>query len=1105
MFHIIKSNRMENLMQGLLSLLAEAPLDPLKPEWIVIQSRGMKQWITLETARAFGISAHTHFLFPRRMVDEILGRFKPLRSPDRDFSDGMDEDFFFWSAMGLVRNRAFQDETGFVRNYLSDDKSGKKQFQLCTKIARVFDDYQVYRPDLILKWLESVSPDCIRDPGEKWQARLRQMMAAGFPGSHPAADAQVFLNTFAADRFDWDGLPPRICFFGLSSLPPLFLKIFDTLSRTMDLYFFLLTPTNRFFLDLRPEKEIQAMVLKNETDLDALYYDTGHPLLSSLGVSGRQFHACLESLDYHEPLGDLFADPLEDAETVLTVLQSDILNLVNRKPGGDAPAKEVDPGDTSLRIHACHSPMRETQVVKDLLLNEFEQDPDLLPHEVIVMTPDIETYAPFVESVFALDPPLPFGVSDRRKRSESEHLEAFLAILALRETRLEKTRILDLLVLEPIAGKFGIRPEDLSLVEQMVDAAGILWGKDETHRSSLGFPDFGEHTWRFGLDRLFMGVAMPEGHDELVRGVLPLETVEGSELEVLGRLGAFCRNLFSGLDQLQDPRPMTDWRRILRHLAGTLIAWDGRAGEDRAFLMDVLDRMAAGSVRAGFDEPLPFEGVFGLLEKKLDANLSHGRFMSGALTICNLTPMRSIPFKIVVLMGMDETSFPRRTVEPGFSLMKKNPRPGDKNDRNDDRYLFLETLLSARKKLIITYTGMSIRDNSPIPCAGVVSELQETLDQGFVFPEGAAYRVVHPLHPFHRSYFESAGPLFSYSAHYGRMAEALALDKVRPRPFVRPGEDYPSAEAFEEVSIEDLIRFFKNPIQSFLRDGLNLSFVPLEEAFEDRESFFIPPLDQYRLGGLLLEKHPDESRIQDLYPFFKAMGGLPPGLSGRLAYDRVAALATPLISEVRRLTDGPGLPPLSETLSVNGVRVSGFLTRLRPDGAWSVDFGKLTAARVLSAWIRHLFLTGVGPAGYPRRTLIVGRDPEKRKPFIRYEFRDPGAEGLRYFADLVEIYQKGIQAPFWFFCETGFQFVRTLRDPRKSAAKLDLLSEAVNQARKVWHDAFRDTGEKLNRYVSLCVADQDLFDHPDILTASGFADNAMRVYEPLLDHLEESE
>ena len=1087
---------MEILIQGLSSILDEGGDNPMLPGWVAVQSRGMKQWISLKLAERMGICANMRFVFPRPLVDELLSHFKPFENID----ETVKKDFFFWSAMRFIRENRSVNELSGIEAYIRDDAGGKKLFQVSRKIASLFDDYGVYRPDMLREWQNRQKKHILKDPSAEWQAFLFGKMMETRPEQHLAVKAHTFFQQFAKEKFNMDGLPAQISLFGISALPELFLQVFEKVSSVMDIHLFLLTPSSRFFFDIRSDREMEKAALKKGgvKSQEFLFEEAVNPLLSSFGALGIRFHSSLENYQCHEPFENLFLDPIDETKaSMLFIIQSDILNLNHRKEGGEPLA--VDPSDTSISIHACHSPMREARVLKDLLLAEFEKDQDLAPHDIIVMMPDIEAYAPFIESVFSLETPLPFSISDRKKRSESEPLEAFLKILALQGTRLEKSLVLDLLLSESIAKKFKINFDDVSRIEQMTGNAGILWARDQDHRQALGFDPFEENTWQFGLNRLFMGMVMPEGYDGLVRGILPCESFEGPELEVLGKLAGFCHALFSGLSSLEGEKNMETWIEVLRKLSFSLLDENNKSSEDLFFLMETLDELKSGAKTAGFTDAVSFDVVYSLVAQELDLNISQGNFMSGNITFCNILPMRSIPFKIVVLMGMDETAFPKKVYTPGFNLMKKYPRPGDKNERHEDLYLFLETLLSARLKLIITYTGMSIKDNSLIPVSGVVSELMEVMEQSFIFPGRYQYRFFHPLHPFDPAYFDGTGLLFSYSRDNCRMATAFLKEKVENKPFVEVGVREKPQEALLAVSLDDIIRFFRNPMEGFVKQGLNITFKILEEEKEDREAFTLAGLDQYFLGNLILEKESLSFHKTDFYPILRAMGSLPPGRKGRLEYERLMTLAGPLIEETRRISGMKRLPMITAGVDVGGRMVSGQITDIREEGNFLIGFGRLNGARMLSAWIRHLFINAAGSADYPKATFLTGRDPKGKKPVLTYRFQKLGQDACLYLNQLVDIFQKGQKEPFYFFCETSFQFAEAL-----SADGFDLTEESVlkamGRAGKFWYDRHQGTGEKENRYVDLCCQHDGPFESVETLFSSGFAKNAVSVLRPLLEN-----
>jgi len=333
LFNIFKSNKMENLMDAFASVLQPVPedtlMDPMAAEWIGIQSRGMKQWISIWMAQKFGICANTRFVFPRQMIDMILSSVDSLENE----AESMNEDFFFWSIFKRLNESDFSKEFFSIQNYIKGDETGQKRYQLSMKIAKVFDDYQVYRPDMLINWQKIGSHEILNDPIEQWQANLWRRVVSKYPQNHLAVKADLFFKAFSSKTIKMDNLPSRMSFFGISALPGLFLQVFEKISQLMDINLFLLIPSNQFFFDIKSARQIGRMAQKKDALIDPLplYYDMANPLLSSLGTAGKDFLSSIEAYNYHEPFDDLFQDPGVESQNMLAVLKSDILNLVHRK------------------------------------------------------------------------------------------------------------------------------------------------------------------------------------------------------------------------------------------------------------------------------------------------------------------------------------------------------------------------------------------------------------------------------------------------------------------------------------------------------------------------------------------------------------------------------------------------------------------------------------------------------------------------------------------------------------------------------------------------------------------------------------------------------
>ncbi len=1139
MLHLVKSNRMELLIQALAEVTAQGSPDPFVPEWICIQSRGMKQWISLELAKIRGISARLNFLFPGDLVQHFMAQ----RHPDRSV---LDMDVLAWAVYACLEEHSKTPALSALAAYFETDATGGKQMQLARQIAGILDDYQVYRPDLLMNWENGGPLQDSENPTETWQSWLwRNIVSTS--RAVPLPLVMKDLVTSAAEK-TLTNLPHRISLFGVSSLPPSFLSVFSALET--EVFLFLLSPSDQYFFDMVSPGQMDRIALKKENgigpDPAEDHWEISHPLLASLGRSSQRFQALLETGEYLEPFPNLFVDPADTTAnngrvTLLSRLQSDILNLTFRQAGREAPPLPVDPEDRSISVHVCHSPMREAQVLKDLLLDTFVQDPETAPHDVIAMMPDIEAYAPYVQAVFSREPAIPFSISDRRHKTESPVIEAFLKILDLAGSRLEQSRVMDLLLSPAIAETFDIQPAEIRELTQMVRRSGIFWGMDADHRQALTGKAFKENTWQFGFERLFMGMAMPAGSEFLVNQVLPCPFAEGTDAGILGRFAHFCHTLFSHLNAMDGCHTPKQWERRFTALIQDMTTLTPAREPDIRFMFQVCQDLTRAADTAGFDGTIGFQAARNLVLAKLDQTVSRGGFMTGGVTFCNLVPMRSIPFKVVALMGMDETAFPRKVFPRGFDLMIKSPRLGDKNLREEDRTLFLETLLSARNRLIITYTGMDIRDNSPLPCSGVVSELADAVNAGFEFPSGYRWWVTHRLHPFDQAYFDGTPALFSYSEEQCQIARSrtgqvpsgndpvssaarpvlCGTDRMSSDPGqvssgtgARPSDTEagasgtgtgpamePEANVPETMSLASLGRFFTRPLTVFYQTCPEMVFPELEDPLPDREPFQVTGLGRYALGSWILEKEVPESG----YGLARAGGGLPLGNQGRLAWQDLMRAARPIQALTRKWVPDMTCEPVSVDLDLAGSRIQGTVGDLyQEEGAvvrCVTGFGRIHARRLIRNWILHLAVTLMMP-DIPVTTRIVGTDPIRPKAVGMQVFTPVGDAARTCLENLAAFYVHGLTHAWPFFPETGLALARSLAENQYDLEDA-ALTRAMKKARPVWFTAHSGTGEKTDRYTAVWLAGQpDPFDSLAHLRASGIVDHALAVFEPLLAHLE---
>ena len=620
------------------------------------------------------------------------------------------------------------------------------------------------------------------------------------------------------------------------------------------------------------------------------------------------------------------------------------------------------------------------------------------------------------------------------------------------------------------------------------------------HCRRWGRPGFEQNTWRFGLDRLLLGHAMPG--DDLFGGVLPLDLVEGQDAAILGRVIDFCETLFDVLGELAAPRQLAAWGETLTGISERLLSTHPQLEHQHQRVRDVLHTLAECAANAGFDEAVELEVVAGHLESRFDEARSTRGFLSGGVTFCNLLPMRSIPFRVIALLGMGYDEFPRTGHALGFDLTARQPRLGDRSSRADDRHLFLEALMAAREHLLITHVGRGIQDNAEIPPSVVVSELLDAVEaagahreeEGPV-PGTVARRLItaHPLQPFSPRYFRGDDRLFSHSE--GHCAGARALQGERrdgePAFLAGPLPDLDDGEL--ALSLDDLVAFFRQPAVHLMRRRIGVPVAADPPVPEDREPLELDTLDAYQVRTALLDRTLAKMDADEAFDRTRGDGLLPLGTPGRSQFDQLLREVEPFAREIEALRKGGPLDPLGIDLRCGGMRLTGHLGHLWPAGQLAYTTGKIRAKHRLDLWIRHLALNAVAAATAPRNSVQLGRD--QGRGVDRIDLR-PVADAHARLADLVELYRIGLRRPLAFFPRAACAYAEELR---ARAGQPDAEARATKAAYGRWRASKQGTpGESQEPAVARLFADADP------LAAAmddelSFRVLARRVFDPLLE------
>jgi len=976
-----------------------------------------------------------------------------------------------------------------LEKYLDEPDRDLRNFQLSESIAKVFDRYVLFRPEMIFRWEE----------GEEnhWQAELWRELIRGNENRHRAG---IFREFTKKQSFDNEVLPGRISVFGISALPGFHMEFFSVLSGFTEVNMFFINPCMEFWGDIQTEREmkrVQNTESAKGLSREDLCLERGNSLLSSMGTLGRDFFDLING--YGSIDNQVFESPGE--ENLLTCIQSDILNLYDRETGEGRKAVQAD--DDSIRIHSCHSPMREIEVLYDNLLSMFEKDPELKPEEIIVMVPDIGTYASYVQAVFSMPEDglkkIPFSIADQSAMTGSRVIESFLAILGLAGSRFNASEVLALFDSQAVRRKFGLSADDLNLILTWTVETGIRWGIDGSARSGMDLPGFHENTWKAGLERLLLGYALPGLDKNMFAGILPYDNVEGSNAEVLGKFLDFTQRVFNVKEALSSTQTLTKWSEILTGLLESFFDPGEDAEREIQIIRRELARLAdmQNENKAGFDEKLDISVIRHYLGKCFEKDVFGFGFFTKGVTFCAMLPMRIVPFKAVCLVGMNNDVYPRQDIQPGFDFIAKGPRSGDRARRDDDRYLFLESLLSAREKLYISYTGQSIIDNSVIPPSVLVSELIDYIEAGFEIPENkdmGSIITAQRLQGFSPAYFmrpaeNPAGKLFSYSRENFETAVRMYGDRKSPEPFIATRLSEPEDE-WKTVDVSDLCRFYKNSAQYLVNRRLGFFLEHNYPAVDDVEKFAVEKLDRYLLEEAVLLSRMSGRNPEDHFDLIKASGRLPHGAVGECEYGAMVKRVENFAEKTGRyIKDGP-LDPVRVDLKIAGFRLTGIIDSVYPERLLRYRMAVIKPKDILSSWILHLVLNSSAVDGYTGKSMVAGISG-KTKKWTAWEF--PAVENSREVLEkLLKKYLEGISRPICFFPETSFNYAQLLLEQGKPH------EEAVESSVKTWKGSGFNRGECEDPYFQLCCRDADL-------SGREFADTAIEVYEPILAAREEVE
>jgi len=1085
-----------NALDVLAELLARELREPvpgralLTPEVVLIPQVAMRRWLQATLAQRHGIAAHLQFLTPGEFVRSTLDANVPGASEDLDAAALQWRLYAQLAEPAALTGRALAP----LREYLAGDDA-LKPWALAGELAGIFEKYQAWRRDWLLAWESG------RDPYDA-QAELWRRVAAG--QRHRARRIDDYLARYESpDAPLPNGLPARLFAFATLNISPDVLRVIATQARAGALHFYVPTPSRRYWGDLPS----YAQRLREDPDAN----EDENPLLAAWGAAGRDFMAVLGGHEVVHPSRELesYADPealLDDApdrDSLLGRLQRDLLHRRAPRPW----RKTLDRDDPSLQAHACHTRLREVQVLHDrlraLLDNELPDDrrfdPPLQAREIAVLAPDIDLYRPHIEAVFgALGGSrdyIPYALADLSPLAGEPLAEVFLRLLALPTSRFGVSEVLDLLATPAVAEAAGLDAAGLERLRDWLHAAGARWGLDPDHRARHDAPADAAYTWRFALDRLLLGHA--SGDDSDLAGVAPWTELEGSALDALNALIRVLRVFARHERVLGRAMPPAQWREVLFGLLDALLPERPRApGDQRAIerLRQQIDAFATSAAAAGVAQPVPPDVVRAWFQQALAESDTRAPLLTGGISFARMVPMRLLPFRVICVLGMNDGDYPRRDPAGGLNKLTQElttpaRRFGDRSLREDDRFLFLQLFAAASDVFYVSWLGADPRDGSAREPSVLVSEL---LDAAAAYHNDTGARralvLQHPLQPFApRAFGDVEEPRhFSYQAAWHPAADALR----GPRSDVRPwfSDVLPEAEAETDLPLAALRRFLTDPAEHFLRARMGLRLPDDIAVHSDLDPLTAPAggLERWRLQQVVFDACVNGDTAE-LARRLRARALLPSGALGERQLARIRGEVEPYAAALRRWREGEPETRAFD-LDIDGVRLYGHLDRLYPHGALRLRLDTLHGPAQIAHGLDWLVLSALGD---PRPLAQLaqwedGPDVRLRPPITAAQARD--ALGA-----LLALRREGLREPLPLQARSAWLWYAA---PRANDAEAEAAWKA---AREQWLGNERKWGEVDSAAVQLALRGRDPFnDDLDDHDGARFRSLATRLFDAVV-------
>lgn len=1020
-----KSHNLKNLANQLTGLMEDhLPEDPLQHQQIIVPNLDTSRWLKMFLAEQSGIAANLEFILPSEWQWNQVRKLYP----DLPKTLPSDHEPMKWGIYEVLLESSLREKFPFLNRYITSMGEEYKQqrcLDLAGQMAWLFDQYQVYRPDMVMSWQNGRSGS----GDEEWQSALWRLLDKRIKNrvddDSKFNRAELFLNVSDSVLRGEIKFEQPLIVFNPGLIPKTIAQLFKEAGNQTDVYLFFIQPSKN-------TKERQ-----NE-------------LLRSFGSESRRISVLFEDKDAET----LYAYPLHTGSSDLNYIQN---SIIKNEP--ITPKEKSEKPLEGIQVRSCHSPVREIETLHQFLIEQFEKEKSLHPDDILVVTPNLDQYRPAIHAVFGSKekglPQIPYHC-DLQNTGEYDLNRAFLNVLSLIDSRFTYSRIVDFIAMKSVREKFGLSEPDTDRVRRWMKDNHVIWGLSPEHRADWGQPAETLQTWSEALKRGWLGQWIDVGEDRLLNNTLLFNEVNStSEKEVWASFSKFLNALEEIRKQSKVSRTCKGWCDFAMRWMENLFVDDALVSREGIELKKILDSMKESCTLVKFEGAIGFAELSSVLRTALEkksTGSSSANFNRGVV-FSSMVPVRSIPAKIIALIGLNEETFPRKPSAPEFDLMAQKPALHDRNRKEEDRNLFLESMLAAKNIHYCSYVGQSPVDNETIPPSPILGDWIDILAK-YAGMKSDQIVKKEPLSGYSPTLFQTRR---NYSRTYYNTAKSISggtgkVSGLRTTgPLTQPEED-------DSIYINQFVRFFGNPVQWFLKNRFDAR---LYEPETDKEEFELDSLEKHILFQRVFGWVQRKLSQQQMEKMLMQSGALPTGWAGQKELREMIQNVHVGINKLDHHSLEPAIIQKDLSFQIGDIRFEGDLITYSKTHFLEISPSSMSGKLALQTWIRHLLLSVFDGAN--GESYLLCEMKEGKPKLFRFKAVSNAEKLLEPF---VKLYKMGISEPQQFFPKTVYTFVEE---------QIKGSSKAMNKARKEFEGGYKTYGERENKYISILMGEDANF------------------------------